>query len=59
MPFFITLANTNPQGPAYAINCPGGNSIGVISGLFSGAIDDFRLYNQELDAQEICVLANM
>lgn len=55
---FVTLANTNPQGPTYSVNCPSGSSSGFISGPFFGAIDDFRLYNRELDTQEICVLAN-
>ena len=58
-PLFVTLANTNPKGPAYSTNCSSGNSTGFISGPLSGAIDDFRLYIRELDAQEICVLANM
>lgn len=58
-PLFLTLANTNPRGPAYSVNCPGGSSTGYTPGAFSGAIDDFRLYIRELDGQEICVLANM
>ncbi|CAF1201642.1 unnamed protein product, partial [Adineta steineri] len=44
-------------GPASWITCVTG-SISYASGPFSGAIDEFRLYNRELDSQEICVLAN-
>ena len=56
---FITLDNTNPKGPAYAVNCPVGTTAGIAPDPFSGAIDDFRLYIRELDPQEMCVLANM
>lgn len=56
---YITLANTNLQGPTYSMNCPSGSNSGFISGPFYGAIDDFRLYIREINAQEICVLANM
>lgn len=56
---YITLGNTNPTGPAYAMSCPVGTNTSILPGPFSGAIDDFRLYIRELDGQEICVLANM
>jgi Concanavalin A-like lectin/glucanases superfamily len=57
--WYVTLANTNPQGSPNPTDCPAGNSTSIVSGPFAGAIDDFRLYVRELDAQEICVLANM
>jgi hypothetical protein len=41
-----------------SVNCPVG-SIPIASGSYTGAIDDFRLYNRELDSQELCVLNHM
>jgi hypothetical protein len=54
---YITLGNVGSLGPSGSINCQTG-SIPISSGSFSGAIDEFRLYNRELDNQEVCVLAN-
>ncbi|CAF1552607.1 unnamed protein product [Adineta steineri] len=54
---YITLGNVGSLGPASWITCATG-SISYASGPFSGAVDEFRLYNRELDSQEICVLAN-
>lgn len=56
-PQYIILGNISPLGPAAAPSCPSG-SISVASGRFPGSIDEFRLYNREIDAQEICVLSN-
>ncbi|CAF1552412.1 unnamed protein product [Adineta steineri] len=56
-PQYITLGNVGSLGPASWVTCISG-SISYASGPFSGAIDEFRLYNRELDSQEICVLAN-
>jgi hypothetical protein len=50
-PLYISL------GPLGSVSCPNG-SIPISSGSFAGAIDEFRLYNRELDSQEIFVLAN-
>jgi hypothetical protein len=58
VPLYVTLGNVGLSGPSSAIICQNG-SIPISSGSFSGAIDDFRLYNRELNSQEIYVLANM
>ncbi|CAF1538704.1 unnamed protein product, partial [Adineta steineri] len=50
-PQYITLGNVGSLGPASWITCVTG-SISYASGPFSGAIDEFRLYNRELDSQE-------
>ncbi len=52
---YITLGNVGSLGLTPV--CQTG-SIAVLSGSFLGAIDEFRLYNRELDNQELCVLAN-
>jgi hypothetical protein len=54
---YITLGNNSPSGSLPSSSCLSG-TIPVSSGSFTGAIDEFRLYNRELDMQEICVLAN-
>ncbi|CAF2966962.1 unnamed protein product [Rotaria sp. Silwood2] len=56
-PWYITLGNKSPLGSSASVNCLSG-SISISSGGFSGSIDEFRLYNRELNNQEICVLAN-
>lgn len=56
-PQFITLGNISPLGSFAITNCRSG-SVPITPGAFEGAIDEFRLYNRELDNQEICVLAN-
>ncbi|CAF2062099.1 unnamed protein product [Rotaria magnacalcarata] len=56
-PLYITLGNTNPLGPAASLNCSSG-TVSISSGSFLGYIDEFRMYNREVDNQEICVLAN-
>lgn len=57
-PQYITLGNNSPLGPSGSIICLNG-SIPIVPGPYKGAIDDFRIYNRELDSQEICVLANI
>ena len=57
-PLYVTLGNVGALGPSSTIICQSG-SIPVSSGPFSGAIDDFRLYNRELTSQEIYELVNM
>jgi len=57
-PQYITLGNNSPLGPLGGISCLNG-LIPIVSGPFKGGIDEFRLYNRELDSQEICVLANI
>ena len=54
---FITLGNISPSGPSASTACYNG-SIPIASGSYTGAIDDFRLYNREIDLQELCVLSN-
>ncbi|CAF4362214.1 unnamed protein product, partial [Rotaria socialis] len=57
-PAYITLANESPLGPSGSTGCKNG-SIPIVPGSFTGALDEFRLYNRELTSQEICVLANL
>ena len=54
---YITLGNNSPIG-SFALNCPASSTL-VVPGPYKGMIDDFRMYSRELNAQEICVLANM
>ena len=56
-PRYITLGNIGSSVSSISVSCING-SIPISSGYFPGAIDEFRLYNRELDSQEICVLAN-
>jgi hypothetical protein len=56
LPVFVTLGNSQPAG-APMPTC-GVGSVPIVSGAFSGAIDEFRMYSRELDGQEICKLAN-
>lgn len=55
---YITLGNNSPLGPSGGISCLNGTN-SVMPGAFSGSIDEFRIYNHELNGQEICVLANL
>ena len=57
-PQYLTLGNYSPLGLGVSMTCRNG-TIPYIPGPFTGAIDDFRLYNRELTNQEICALANM
>lgn len=57
-PMYITLGNSSPLGPSATITCANG-TIPITPGPYSGLIDDFRLYNRELNAQDLCVLANL
>jgi len=58
IPLYITLGNYNPLNLAAGISCLTG-AIPIISGPYTGGIDDFRLYNRELNNEELCVLASM
>ncbi|UJR27611.1 hypothetical protein I4U23_008892 [Adineta vaga] len=58
VPLYITLGNNSPLGPSSGITCQTG-SISFVSGSYIGAIDEFRLYNRELNAQELCNLVNI
>ena len=53
--YYITLGNYSPglSGP------PPCSTLSVVAGAFQGSIDEFRIYNRALDAQELCVLANI
>ena len=57
-PIFVTLGTNSPTGLAISAACPSGG-VSFLSGQFIGAVDEFRLYNRELDNQEICRLADM
>ena len=57
-PQFVTLGNNSPQGLPGSVSCTNG-TIPIVPGSFVGGMDDFRLYNRELDNQEICALANI
>jgi hypothetical protein len=56
-PWYMTLGNISPAGSLTPVNCPSG-SPAIASGYFPGAIDEFRLYNRDLNTEELCVLAN-
>ena len=53
---YITLGNSQITGAATP-SCEKG-TLPIVSGAFSGAIDEFRLYMTELNGEEICTLAN-
>lgn len=57
-PLFITLGNIRPLGSSTPLVCNVSN-IAIVIGSYSGFIDDFRLYNRELAAEELCVLMNL
>ena len=57
VPLYITLGNVGSLGSSASVSCNNG-SVPISSGYFPGSIDEFRLYNRELDSQELCVLAN-
>jgi hypothetical protein len=57
LPWYMTLGNISPAGSLTPVNCLSG-SPAVASGAFLGAIDEFRLYNRDLNTEELCVLAN-
>jgi hypothetical protein len=54
---YITLGNVGSSGPLSTISCLNG-TIPILPGSYTGYIDEFRLYNRELDNQELCVLSN-
>ncbi|CAF0856008.1 unnamed protein product [Rotaria sordida] len=53
---YITLGNNSPGLSISSSSCV---SSTVVAGPYRGAIDEFRIYNRELDVQELCVLANI
>ncbi|CAF0861427.1 unnamed protein product [Rotaria sordida] len=57
-----TYTITDPQyitlGPSIPLTCRNG-PVPIVSGAFTDAIDEFRIYNRDLNNQEICVLANL
>jgi hypothetical protein len=55
---YVTLGNNSPFSPIWTAGCLSSN-LSLVSGPYRGAVDEFRLYNRELDSQEICVLANV
>ena len=55
---YVILGNNSPYKPLPAPSCVS-SSLAVVPGWFMGAIDEFRIYNRELDIQEICVLADL
>ena len=54
---YMTLGNVGTLGSSGSTGCLSGASP-IVSGVFQGSIDTFRLYNRELDSDEICMLAN-
>ncbi|CAF2105178.1 unnamed protein product [Rotaria magnacalcarata] len=54
---YITLGNSQITGAA-APSCEKG-TLPIVSGAFSGTIDEFRLYMTELNGEEICTLVNL
>ena len=53
---YVTLGNNSPGLNASSSACLASS---IVGGAYRGAIDEFRLYNRELDSQELCVLANI
>ena len=57
-PLFITLGNISPLGSSTALAC-NTSSTTIASGFYNGWMDDFRLYNRELNSEELCALINL
>jgi hypothetical protein len=57
-PLYIILGNISPFGSSAPIVCRV-SGIPYVPGSYVGGIDEFRLYNRELDNQEICALADL
>ena len=55
---FVTIGTNSPTGLPISSACPTGG-IPIITGQFIGDVDEFRLYNRELNNEEICRLADM
>lgn len=53
---YITLGNNSPGLFTPASAC---SVASIAAGPYEGAIDEFRIYNRELNSQELCVLANI
>jgi hypothetical protein len=54
--YYIILGNNSPGLSVPTSACLVSTNV---AGSYKGAIDEFRVYNRELDAQELCVLANI
>jgi hypothetical protein len=57
-PQYVTLGTNNPWALSTASACQNG-TIPILPGQFIGGVDQFRVYNREIDNQELCVLANI
>jgi hypothetical protein len=57
-PQYVTLGTNNPWALSTASACQNG-TIPILLGQFIGGVDQFRVYNREIDNQELCVLANI
>jgi hypothetical protein len=57
-PQYVTFGTNNPWGLSATSTCQNG-TITILPGQFMGGIDEFHLYNREIDNQELCVLANI
>jgi hypothetical protein len=56
-PQYMTLGNNSPVTQSASVSCKNG-TVPLNPGPFNGAIGEFRLYNRELNTEEICVLAS-
>jgi len=56
-PQYMTLGNNSPVTQSASVSCKNG-TVPINPGPFNGAIGEFRLYNRELNTEEICVLAS-
>jgi hypothetical protein len=54
--YYVTLGNTNPGTGSPPVGCAP-NALPIVTLPYSGVIDEFRLYQRELDRDEICVLS--
>ena len=55
---YVTLGTNNPWALTTTTTCQNG-TIPILPGQFIGGVDEFRVYNREIDNQELCVLANI
>ena len=53
---YVTLGNNSPGLNVTSSTCVASS---IVAGAYRGSMDEFRIYNRELDAQELCVLAHM
>jgi hypothetical protein len=57
-PYYINLGNTNPGTNAPPTGCAV-DTLAIGTSSYSGAMDEFRLYQRELNFDEICVLSGL